>query len=41
MNATTIKHSLANEMTMTCHMRHIFVPIDETIKTNLSQATIC
>ena len=32
MNVTTVKCLLANLMTMTCHMRHIFMPIDETIK---------
>ena len=31
-NVTTVKHLLANEMSMTHHMRHIFMPIDETIK---------
>ena len=35
MNVTTRRHSRANETSrhiMTCHVRHIFLPIDETIK---------
>ena len=35
MNATTARHSRANETSqhiMTYHMRHIFMPVDETIK---------
>ena len=46
MNATTVKCLLANEMTTTHHMRHIFTPVDETIKesfishNNLLNATI-
>ena len=41
MNVATIKHLLANEMTMTHHMRHRFAPIDKNIlKNNLSHATI-
>ena len=32
MNATTVKCSLANKTITTHHMRHIFAPIDETIK---------
>ena len=39
MNATTIKCLLANEMITTCHVRHIVMPIDDTIKNNLSHAT--
>ena len=31
-NATTVKHLQANEMILTCHMRHIFMPIDQTNK---------
>ena len=41
MNATTVKCLLANEMIMTCHVRHVFMPVDETIKNNLSHVTIC
>ena len=41
MNVTAVKHSQANQMITTCHMRHMFMPIDETIKKNLSHATIC
>ena len=41
MNVTTIECLLANKMIMTCHIRHIFTPINETIKNNLSHATIC
>ena len=46
MNATTIKHLLDNQMTTTHHVRHIFTPINETIKklfsacNNLLNATI-
>ena len=32
MNVTTIKHLQANNMIMTCHVRHIFMPIDQTIE---------
>ena len=32
MNATTIKHSQANQMIATCHVSHIFMPDDQTIK---------
>ena len=32
MNATTVKYLLANETITTCHVRHIFMPINETIK---------
>ena len=32
MNVTTVKHSLANETITAHHMRHIFTPINETIK---------
>ena len=32
MNVITIKHSLANEMITTHHVRHIFMLVDETIK---------
>ena len=41
MNMTTIKCSLANEMITTHHVRHIFMPVDKTIKNYLSQTTIC
>ena len=41
MNATTVKCSLANQMTTTHHVRHVFMPIDKTIKNNLSHAAIC
>ena len=41
MNATTVKHLLANQITMTHHERHISTPINETIKNNLSHTTIC
>ena len=42
MNVTTVKHLRANQTIMTCHMRHIFTPINQTIKyINLSHATIC
>ena len=41
MDVTTIKHSLANEMMMTHHMRYIFTPVNETIENILSPATIC
>ena len=30
MNMTTVKCLQANEMITTCHMRHIFMPIDQT-----------
>ena len=40
-NMTTVKCLLANEMTMTHHMRHIFMPLNKTLKNNLSQTTIC
>ena len=30
-NATTIKCLQTNQMIVTCHMRHIFMPIDQTI----------
>ena len=36
MNTTTIKHLLANEMIMTCHMRHILCPLTKLLKNNLS-----
>ena len=32
MNETTVKHLLANEITTTHHVRHIFMPIKETTK---------
>ena len=32
MNATTIKCLLANETITTHHVRHIFTPVDETVK---------
>ena len=32
MNMTTIKCLFANEMITICHVRHIFAPVDETIK---------
>ena len=32
MNMTMVKHLQANEMITTCHVRHIFMPIDQTIK---------
>ena len=41
MDVTTIKHFQANQMIMTCLMRHIVMPIDQTKKNNLSHATIC
>ena len=41
MNAPTTKHLLANETIMTCHVRHIFTPVNETIKNNLSHTTTC
>ena len=40
-NVTTIKCLQANKMIMTHHVRHIFMPINQTIKNNLSHATIC
>ena len=41
MNTTTMKHSLANKMITTHHVRHIFTPVNETIKNNLSHTTTC
>ena len=41
MNVTTVKCSLANKMITTCHVRHIFMLVNKTIKNNLSHATIC
>ena len=32
MNVTTIKHLLANETITTCHMRHIFMPVNKIKK---------
>ena len=29
-NATTVKHSQANQMITTCHMRHILMPVNQT-----------
>ena len=31
-NATTVKHLQANQMIMTLHVRHIFMPVDLTNK---------
>ena len=41
MNATTIKCLQANQMIAAHHMRHIFMPVNQTIKNILSHATIC
>ena len=44
MNAIAVRHSQANKTSQhikTCHMRHIFVPVDQTIKINLPHVTIC
>ena len=41
MNTTTVKHSQVSQTITTCHVRHIFMPIDQTIKNNLHHATIC
>ena len=32
MNATTVKCSRANQVIVTCHIRQIFMPVDQTIK---------
>ena len=32
MNAGTAKHSRANKMIVTCHVRHIFMPTNQTVK---------
>ena len=44
MNAIAMRYLQANETSQhikTCHMRHIFMPIDQTIKKNLPHVTIC
>ena len=44
MKATTARHSRANETSQhvkKCHVRHIFTPVDETIKINVPHVTIC
>ena len=40
MNVTTVKCLLANETTVTCHVRHISCPLTKLLKDNLSHATI-
>ena len=43
MNTTTARHLQANETSchmVTCDMRHIFMPINETIKINLPHKTM-
>ena len=32
MNTTAVRHLHANKMIVTCHIRHIFMPIDQNIK---------
>ena len=41
MNVNTVKCLQANEMITTCHMRHIFMPINQTNRNYSSHATIC
>ena len=41
MNATTIKHSQANNTIVTHHIRHIFMPVNQTNKNILFHATTC
>ena len=40
-NVSTIKHLQANQMIATHHVRHIFMPVNQTFKNNLSHTTIC
>ena len=44
MNTIVVRHLQANETSQhikTCHMRHIFMPGDQTIKNNLAHIAIC
>ena len=43
-NSIAVRHLQTNKESghiKTCHMRHIFMPINQTIKNNLPHVTIC